>query len=950
MWIALAFTFLSIRSPSQPAVLVRVGCNGAMDGPELVWHVARVEEALAAQRVDPEVGLTDAEVDARRQKFGRNALSEAKREPRWRGFVRQYRDPMQIVLLVAGALCLVLPGQFAAGLLLLALTVFNAALGLNQEGKAEASVAALQKMLVVKVRVRRNGSMTEIDATDLVPGDVVLLEAGDLVPADGRLIAAASLEVDESALTGESTPAQKSVVPVAKPDIPLGDRVSMAYMNTSVTRGSARLLVTTTGMGTEVGRITGMLQTEQATDTPLTKQLDRLTRQILVIAGAALIVSIGLGLIRGNKFSTLFLTAVAFAVSAIPTGLPAVVTAILSRGTTALAATGAIVKRLRSVETLGSTTAINSDKTGTLTLNQMTAVRMFVLRRHYTIDGTGYSTAGQIKRAGGAGNELASLDPFLLPMVLASDAVVHEGQMVGDPTEGALVVLAAKGGVDAEESRKAYPRVAEVPFDASYKLMATFHNIVDESGKPVVRAYVKGAPDQLLERAADVLDAGGASVPAGTVSSQYIAANEEMARGGLRVMATARRDFERQSFNPSGDLLAQLKGITLLSLVGIVDPPRAEAAAAIADSRAAGIQVRMITGDHVVTAEAIAKRLGIAGRAITGADFARMGDQEALDEVGGIGVIARVAPEDKVRLVDILKKRGDVVAMTGDGVNDAPALKRADIGVAMGITGTEVSKEAAVMILTDDNFATIVKAVEQGRGIYDNLVRYVRYQMGSLFGFIFTFLGASIFNIAAGTPFLPLQALWINFTVTVFQAVGLGFGEPAPGLMERPPRSSKDPILPTGRLVNVVVMGLVMAIGTLGVIAWTQSTSDVEHARSVGLVTFSLFNIVFALEALDERASAFGSQILRNPTLIKSTALSLVATVVATELHFFQSLLDTTSLTLSQWLACLAVSLTVVIAAEAWKFVVRRRSERAAPEKQAAPAESMPGRPVATGG
>ena len=923
-----------------------------MAAKDLVWHVATVEAAIDAEGVDPETGLGDAEVDARRQDFGRNVLSEAQREPRWRAFIRQYRDPMQIVLVVAGALCLILPGQFAAGVLLLALTVFNAALGLNQEGKAEASVAALQKMLVLKVRVRRNGAMTEVEAADLVPGDVVLLEAGDLVPADGRLIAAASLEVDESALTGESTPAQKSAAPVTKVDIPLGDRTSMAYMNTSVTRGSARLLVTTTGMRTEVGRISGMLQTEQATDTPLTKQLDRLTRQILVIAGAALIVSIGLGLIRGNKFTTLFLTAVAFAVSAIPTGLPAVVTAILARGTSALANAGAIVKRLRSVETLGSTSAINSDKTGTLTLNQMTAVRMFVVGRQYRIDGAGYSTEGRIMRAGGAGDDVASLDPFLVPMVLASDAVVHDGVMVGDPTEGALVVLAAKGGVDAEETRRAFPRVAEVPFDAEYKLMATFHNAVDEAGNAVVRAYVKGAPDQLLERAADAFDAGGASIPAGRVSSRYIAANEEMARDGLRVMATARRDFDRKTFDPSADLLSQLKGLTLLSLVGIVDPPRAEAAASIADAKAAGIAVRMITGDHAVTAQSIADKLGIPGRAITGADFARMTDEEAVEQVPTIGVIARVAPEHKVRLVDILKRRGDVVAMTGDGVNDAPALKRADIGVAMGITGTEVSKEAAVMILTDDNFSTIVKAVDQGRGIYDNLVRYVRYQMGSLFGFVFTFLGASIFNIATGTPFLPLQTLWINFTVTVFQAVGLGFGEPAPGLMQRPPRSPKEPILPRGRLVNVVVMGLVMAIGTLGVIAWAESTGDVKHARSLGLVTFSLFNILLALEALDERKSAFGSDIVRNPTLIKSTALSLLATIIATELHLFQSLLDTTSLTASQWLICLAVSLSVVVVAEAWKFVLRRRPEVSpgfdGQATQALP--SRPGRPVATGG
>ncbi|HET9781790.1 MAG TPA: HAD-IC family P-type ATPase [Candidatus Dormibacteraeota bacterium] len=913
------------------------------------WHVSTARQVLDAQGTDPNTGLTDDEVARRRAQFGRNVLSEAKPEPKWRKFVRQYRDPMQIVLLAAGGVCLFLPGQLAAGILLLALTVFNAALGMNQEGKAEASVAALQKMLVLKVKVRRGGGMTMIDAADLVPGDLVAVEAGDVIPADGRLVMAASLEIDESALTGESTPSAKSTDPVANADAPLGDRTCMAYMNTAVTRGSGQVLVTTTGMGTEVGRISGMLQTEQVMATPLTKQLDRLTRQILVIAAAALIVSIGLGLIRGNEFSTLFLTAVAFAVSAIPTGLPAVVTAILARGTSTLADAGAIMKRLRSVETLGSTTAINSDKTGTLTLNQMTAVRMFIAGRQYHVEGSGYSTEGQITRVAGADG--SSLDPFLLPMVLASDAEIHDGKLVGDPTEGALVVLAAKGGVDAEETRHAYPRVATLPFDAAYKLMASYHLMTDEHGHEVIRCYVKGAPDQLLERATSAFNPDADAIPVDTIRSRYVAANEELAKDGLRVMATAQRDFDPATFDPNGNLLDNLRGITLLALVGILDPPRAEAADSIARARAAGIQVRMITGDHAVTARSIAGRLGIVGRAITGAEFAAMSDDEAVREIDGIGVIARVAPEHKVRLVDILKKRGDVVAMTGDGVNDAPALKRADIGVAMGITGTEVSKEAAVMILTDDNFSTIVKAVELGRAIYDNLLRYVRYQMGTLFGFIFTFLGAGIFNIATGTPFLPLQTLWINFTVNVFQAVGLGFGEPAPGLMQRKPRSAKDPILPRNRMIRLVIVGLWAAIVTLSVIYFDSKSSSVEHARTMGMVTFSIFCLVLGLTAADERESVFSGQIIRNPTLIKSTMLSAITIILATELRFFQGLLDTTSLTLTQWAICLGAGASILVLSEIWKFIVRRR--RVAPETPEAvtqPVPTRPTRPVATGG
>ena len=468
------------------------------------------------------------------------------------------------------------------------------------------------------------------------------------------------------------------------------------------------------------------------------------------------------------------------------------VTTILANGTSTLAKAGAIVKRLRSVETLGSTSAINSDKTGTLTLNQMTAVQMAIAGQRFTITGEGYSTVGNIQGEAGRGD--VPLERYLLPMALCADAVAKDGQLVGDPTEGALVVLAAKGGVDPVLTREKYPRIAEVPFDAAYKFMATFHEMQDEAGKPVVRAYVKGAPDQLLARAANAIRPDGGTAPSPTSATPYLAENDRLGSQGLRVMATGYRDFDPATFDrTAADLLPLVKDLTLLALVGIVDPPRPEARDAIAIAHAAGIQVRMITGDHAVTAEAIARQLGITGRAITGAEFAAMDDDTLRREIDGIGVIARVAPEDKVHLVDILKSKGHIVAMTGDGVNDAPALKKADIGVAMGITGTEVSKEAAVMILTDDNFATIVKAVELGRALYDNLVRYIRFQMAGLFGFIGTFLGAAILFIAQGMPFLPLQTLWVNFTVQVFLAIGLGYGKAREGLMKDAPRSPHRP-------------------------------------------------------------------------------------------------------------------------------------------------------------
>src|SRR4051794_11958707 len=530
--------------------------------PQTAWWALTPEAALKQQGVDHATGLSQAEVTTRRDQFGSNKFAEAPKEPTLQRFLRQYTDPMQIVLLIAGGISLFLPGQFATGVLLALLTLLNAFLGMNQEGKASASVAALQKMMTVKSRVRRGGQVEIVEMDQIVPGDIVMVEAGDLVPADARIIRSATLEIDESALTGESAPVPKQVEAV-KAESALGDRVDLAFMNTQVTRGAGTIEVVSTGMATEVGHISGMLQETKAEESPLTKQLNVLTRQILVIAGVSLLVSLALGLVRGTPFDILFLTAVAFSVSAIPTGLPAVVTTILASGTSTLAKAGAIVKRLRSVETLGSTSAINSDKTGTLTLNQMTAVQMAVVGRRYAITGEGYSTAGQITRV--AGDPEVSLDRYLLPMALCSDAVARDGGLVGDPTEGALVVLAAKGGVDPTLTRERYPRLAEVPFDAAYKLMATFHRMTDDAGREVIRCYVKGAPDQLLARAADADDGMGGRVPIEQLRERYLEENERLGRDGLRVMATGQRDFDAATFDPRGDLLPLVTDLTLLA-------------------------------------------------------------------------------------------------------------------------------------------------------------------------------------------------------------------------------------------------------------------------------------------------------------------------------------------------------------------------------------------------
>ncbi len=905
--------------------------------PDVAWYALTPDDVASRLQVDPAAGLTTAEADARRTKYGKNAFDAAKKASPWQLFARQYADPMQVVLLIVGIICLFLPGQFYTGIFLLLLTVFNAWMAMNQEGKAEASAAALQSMMVVKAKARRDGDLVEIPIDQLVPGDIVNIEAGDLVPADARILSAATLEIDESALTGESVPTPKQVDAVAA-DAALGDRIDMAFMNCQVTRGAGTILVVTTGMATEVGHISGMLQGTAVEKTPLTKQLDRLTSQILLIAGAAIAVSIVLGMYRSVQLQDLFLSAVAFGVAAIPTALPAVVTAILSKGSQTLADAGAIMKRLRSVETLGSTSALNSDKTGTLTLNQMTATQMAIVGRRYAISGNGYQTTGQITHTGGQPD--MPLEQYLLPMALCADAEVRDGTLVGDPTEGALVVLAAKGGVDPTLTRERYPRVATLPFDAAYKMMATFHRLTDDSGKEVIRAYIKGAPDQLLARATGAHGPDGVEVPVAQLRDAYLAENERLGTMGLRVMATGRKDFDPATFDPDADLLPAIDGLTLLAIVGIVDPPRPAAKDAIATAKAAGIRVRMITGDHAVTAEAIAHELGIEGRAVTGADFRAMSDDEAMRQIDGIGVIARVSPEDKVHLVDILRMKGHVVAMTGDGVNDAPALKKADIGIAMGITGTEVSKQAAVMILTDDNFGTIVKAVGLGRAVYDNLMRFIRFQMAGLFGFIATFLGSSLLNILGGIPFLPLQTLWINFSVTAIQAIGLGYGKPREGLMEEPPRPKEQQIMPRRLTTWLVFIGLVMAVGTLGILAWANDAYGDVVARTMGVTVFSLYRLFSSLESADENESLFGGSILGNRPLLIASGLSIVAIIAATEIGFFQRLLGTTSLNGDQWLVCIVVALSVIVVEEVRKLFKVRTSDVsvAAPDMAAAAA------------
>ena len=885
---------------------------------------ADVEQVALDLGVDPARGLSAEEARSRLVSHGPNRLAAGKQEPGWRAFLRQYEDFMQWVLLAAAFVNQAVTGETGTTVVLAGLTVFNAVIGLRQEAKAEESVKALAQMMRTIARVRRDGLAVEIDAEELVPGDVVLVEAGNRVPADGRVVLAATLEIEEAALTGESLPVGKSTDPVPGDDVPLGDRTCMAYMNTSVTRGRGELIVTATGMGTEIGHIADMLANTEAGKTPLQKQLDSLSKIIAAIAGVALVLVIALGLARGESFDTVFVTGVALAVAAIPTGLPAVVTALLSMGTREIARRNAIVKRLPAVETLGSTSAICSDKTGTLTLNKMTAREIVIPgQNRYTVSGEGYSTEGEIRHVGGMQHDL---DPYLLPMVLCADAVLDGESLIGDPTEGALIVLGAKGGLDIAETRAALPRVAEVPFDSDYKFMATFHEMTADDGRPVVRCYVKGAPDVLIARAANIRNPDGSLVRI-TDDNRHLAleANDAIANAGERVMVVAQRDFEPGTVRAGNDLIGEIQQLTLLAMVGIVDPPRPEAKAAIAECHDAGIRVRMITGDHATTAAAIAGELGIEGRPVTGTEFAAMGDEQLLREIDDIGVVARVAPEDKVRLVRLLKEKGNVVAMTGDGVNDAPALKTADIGVAMGITGTEVSKEAAVMILTDDNFATIVGAVSYGRTLYDNLLKYLRFQMSTLVAYIAIFIGAGVIGIANGAPLNPLQILWLNMVVDIPLAVALGFDQPARGLMARPPRPVGAPVLSRNNWIRLCVQGAVMTVGSLAAYQIGDHEGSAILAATMLLTTLSLFHLFAALLCRDQTNTVFDRDALPGAMQLRRYALALLAIIAITGLDFLERIFGTTGLSFNQWCVCGGLAASLVVVEEVVKLVLRHR-------------------------
>ena len=892
------------------------------------WHSLTADDACEQLDVHPRSGLDAHEVERRRERFGPNKLAEAEKEPGWRAFLRQYRDLMQLVLLGAAIVSMVALQEFATGLVIIGLTVLNAVLGPESGGQGGRERRRASEDARDQSSCPPRGELADVPAEELVPGDIVVFEAGDKIPADGRLLVAATLEIEEAALTGESTPVLKAVDPVAGADVPLGDRLDMAYMNSHRDARPRRDGGHGDRHGTEVGQISGMLSGVQQEKTPLTRQLDQLTVLLTIMAGAALALVVVIGLLRGDDFDELFLIGISLAVAAIPTGLPAVVTTVLSLGTQALAAKGAIVKRLRSVETLGSTSAICSDKTGTLTLNQMTARQLVIVGRRYSIEGEGYSTEGQILRVGGETD--TPLEPFMMPMALANDAAVRDGEIVGDPTEAALVVLAAKGGLDVDETRRAYPRVGEVPFDSEYKLMATFHELEDD-GRKVVRCFVKGAPDVLLARSShDPRTRTARMFRRSEARDRVLAENDRLAGEGLRVLAVASRDLDRSEFHADGDLLDEVQGLTLLALVGIVDPPRKEAKDAIARCKEAGIRARMITGDHATTAAAIAAQLGIEGRALTGTEFAALSDAELDEQVdehrrgrtrraGGQGAPRRRAEAQGQRRLDDRRRRQRRTGAQalGHRRRDGDHRHRGDEGSGRHdphrrqLRHHRRGGRGRPRHLRQPDEVRARPARDAGR-LHPHLRRrrHLRHRR----------------RRAAHAAADPLDQL--RRRRAAGDRARLRRRRPradaarAPG-RERADRRSRarDPTRHSERDHGRPCPG---------VVAWGEERYDLVVATTMGLTTLSLMHIVAALEAREPTGTIFSRYTIANRRFVQLIGAALVLTFLVTELSPLQRIFDTVPLTSSQWGICLLGPIAFLAFVELGKLVDRQAEERSA--------------------
>jgi len=867
---------------------------------------AEPDEIARRLDVDPARGLESDEARRRLRESGPNRLAEPAARPWWRLLFGQVANPLAVTLAAAAVLAGAVERSYREAIAIGVALALNGVLGFMQERRSQRAVAELKQLLTPTARVRRDGVVRAVPAADLVPGDVVLVRAGDRIPADGRVLRAVNLAVDESGLTGESLPVGKSATPLSG-EAGLADRTSMCHLTSAVTRGSGEVLVTATGMRTEVGQVAGLLAGTAVEATPLQRQLDRLGLRLALLAGVAVVAVAAVLWLAGGELGEVITVAVALGVAAIPEGLPAAVAVTLTLGMRKMAAQRAIVKRLPAVETLGATTVICTDKTGTLTVNQMTARSVHYAGRGFRISGEGYDPAGTITALDG--DSVPELADLLVPAVLCGDAVVHDGVLVGDPIEGALVVLAGKAGVDVAGERAAAPRVGEIPFDPDLRYMATFHHAAGGT-----RACVKGAAEVLIGLARRVRTELGDVELTDARRALLTAEVERFAERGERVLAIAVGDA------PPGVLPANL---LLLGLVGVMDPPRPEAADAVAECRAAGIEVKMITGDHPATAAAVARAVGIGDQVLAGADVERMDDVALARAAEKADVLARATPAHKIRVVRALRRNGHVVAMTGDGVNDAPALKGADIGVAMGRTGSDVAKEAAAMILADDNFATIVTAVRHGRTIRDNIVKFVRFQVSTNVAAILAMAAGSVL-LTGASLMTPLMLLWVNVIADGPPALALGLEPARPGVMRERPQRATAQILTGRRLGWITAAAAVMAAGTLAAF-WLGLDRGLATARTLAFTTFVLFQLVNLLNVRDERQSAFGPLLARNWRLWAAMGSVLVLHAAAVYLPFAQSLFATTGLAPTDWLIAAAIASTVLWLEELRKAAARQR-------------------------
>ncbi|MCC7009813.1 MAG: cation-translocating P-type ATPase [Acidobacteria bacterium] len=916
----------------------------------------QIDDVVASLSTDRDRGLSDEEARARLDRDGRNELAAERPTPAWRRFLAQFQDVLVVLLLAATAVSTVLwvYERDAAlpyeALAILAVVILNATMSYVQETRAEAAVAALRAMSAATATVVRGGERRTIPAAEIVAGDLILVEEGDTLPADARLIESAVLQTMEAALTGESLPVTKQTAAIAD-EVPIGDRENMLFAGTAATYGHGRAIVTATGMRTEMGRIAGLLETTTRDTTPLQHELDRtgkLLGLVVVVIAAVMIVTIVLVedvRAAGPLFDVLIL-GVALAVAAVPEGLPAVVTAVLSLGVQRMAHRHAIVRRLAAVETLGSASVIASDKTGTLTKNEMTVRVIVTASGRVTFEGSGYAPSGEVRRDNGspiAGPLKIELERALSAANRANNATLQEREgrwtVQGDPTEGALLVAARKAGLNATALDERLPRVGEVPFSSARKLMSTLHRDTEHDDRGVV--FTKGAPDVLLERCSHELVGDDRRPLTPERRAAILAANDALAGDALRTLAVASRGI-------SGNALAEHaarpddrmeRDLVFRGLIGILDPPRPEARSAVARARGAGIRPLMITGDHPRTAAVIAQELGIAadGRVITGAELDALSAEDAARTVAEVSVYARVNPEHKLRIIDALRRTGAIVAMTGDGVNDAPALKKADIGIAMGITGTSVSREAADMVLADDNFASIVAAVEEGRTIFANIRKFLRYLLSSNIGEVMTMffgvllarhIGLHAEGDALVLPLLATQILWINLVTDGPPALALGLDPADDGVMDQAPRPAGEPVITSRMWRGIAFVGAIMAVGTLLVLdaslpgGLIAGNGTVAYAQTMAFTTLMLFQIFNVLNARSDERSAF-VHLFVNRWLWIAIAGSVALQVLVVYAPFLQRAFGTVPLTGADWIACLGVASTVLWLEEASKLVSR---------------------------